>query len=72
LMLLLMGYAIFKVVQINAWRYAQAGVFDWTYTGFEYEKQPLKKANTPVVPPEPGGQKRANLPVRPLAGPQFH
>jgi hypothetical protein len=69
LMLLLMGYSIFKVVQINAWRYFLPGEFDETYTGFENKKQPLKKANTPVIPPEPGGQKRSNLPVQPLTGP---
>lgn len=65
LMLLLMGYSIYKVVQINAWRFFEGGDFDWTSPTFEHERTDLKPSDTPVVPLPPRGQKRSNLPVEP-------
>ena len=68
LMLLLMGYSIYKVVQINAWRFFGGGVFDWTAPTFDHEREDLKPSDTPVVPVNPGGQKRSNMPVQSYRG----
>jgi hypothetical protein len=73
LMLLLMGYSIYKVIQINAWRFYAGDLVDWTDPSFEYARAPLPKSNTPQDPPkQEGSQKRSNLPVQPLGGPRFH
>jgi hypothetical protein len=69
LILLLMGYSIYKVVQINAWRLYAAEVEDASTLLPRYPLGPLKPANTPVVPNQPAATKRSNMPVAPLQGP---
>lgn len=68
LILLLMGYSIYKVVQINAWRFQEGTNFDLTFPEPTYRTRPLKPANTPENPPgvPPAGVRRSNMPVQPL------
>lgn len=70
LILLLMGYSIYKVVQINAWRFKAGTLFDWTEELEASARRPLSPNDTPTVPVKPGGRQRSNRQVSPLIGGQ--
>jgi hypothetical protein len=66
LILLFMGYSIFKIVMINAFRYPNTPRTSITKLA-QPALQRLSPANTPNNPADPGiGARRSNLPVQPF------
>ncbi|PWU01154.1 MAG: hypothetical protein C5B53_03195 [Candidatus Melainabacteria bacterium] len=65
LILLLMGYSIYKIVMINAFRF-NGRTTETASTRPERAQVPLAQASTPITPPQPAGTPRSNLPVLPF------
>jgi hypothetical protein len=67
LMLLLMGYSIYKIVMINAFRFSSSTTTNSTLAPAQ-PQQDLDPADTPTTPADPIDRPaRSNMPVYPFA-----